>query len=184
MEAIRSKTRSVELLRSGAFGNTMQLWDTLEAFLTSRFQGNIGIRYKETKGGGFWVPNVPWDKVAEATRQLVAQGAKRELIFYTEMCDHARSVVSGEVARFETGYLDLTYSRLLLPLREAIAADPHYVHGIVAVVTLKHLVGEEWYDWFMHLLDEYPGHVVEFSTFERPLGILGEYTVVWEVRQY
>jgi hypothetical protein len=40
------------------------------------------------------------------------------------------------------------------------------------------------YDWLQELLEIYPDHVIEFSSYSVPVGNLQRCLVVWEVRKY
>lgn len=40
------------------------------------------------------------------------------------------------------------------------------------------------FDNLERLLHDYPDHAIEFSTFRRPVGVLNENTIFWEVRYY
>ena len=54
----------------------------------------------------------------------------------------------------------------------------------VKMLLLKYIYPNSFND-IMELIDIYPEHVIEFSTYEMPLGdCINRNTVIWEVRQY
>lgn len=94
------------------------------------------------------------------------------------------TVIQGEVERTHRG-LSLFYSLQKKPMREALKIDGKQVYGILARVILEAMMPLKDYCWLMYLLDAYPDHVVEFSTYDKEFGTVPGYkTCYWEVRKY
>lgn len=81
-------------------------------------------------------------------------------------------VIQGEACRSSRG-LELTYTYEKKPMKQC---SFEYVCGLRAVFMIDDDVKE--------LLDEYDGHVVEFSTYSVRLGTCNRRTIIWEVRAY
>lgn len=92
--------------------------------------------------------------------------------------------LQGEVRRAPWG-LDLTYTRVKKPMRDALRERTETASGIIALELLRGSLGARDYDWLEVLLDRYDEHVVEFSSYGIEYGTLPGYsTVYWEVRAY
>ena len=81
-------------------------------------------------------------------------------------------------------HLSMTYTDIKLPMRPALAQRTLHADGLMALGLLKCYLDDPSYDNMMSLLDEYPDHVVEFTAFNRAMGVLGWASCVWEVRSY
>lgn len=106
--------------------------------------------------------------------------------YIAEMAPHHAGTLQGEFVvepLFQVPYLLYTFEKL--PMRDALRASRYEATGIMAVSLLKANMCANSYDWMQTLLERYPGHVIEFSCFNRPLGTLpGFNTLFWEVRNF
>lgn len=117
----------------------------------------------------------------EATEFLQDQDTLDQFLVSEATPDH-QLVIQGELTRLFG--LDLSFSREKnLSLREAMKV-PHRVSGLSAQILLQSTLEPEDYDDLQVLLELYPDHVIEFSSFSVPLGNLNRHMVVWEVRKY
>lgn len=104
--------------------------------------------------------------------------------YVSEMAPTEATVFQGEVMQGING-LDLYYTTVAKPMRDALRERSESVSGIIASSLLRRYLCPRSLDWLNVLLERYPGHVVEFSTYSVCWGTLPGYnTVFWEVRSY
>jgi len=169
--------------RLGEFGNASPTWESLEAFQRdSPDEGLYHLRNGRVAGGVTYYKQTPaqvverWGGVSDPSAwycsQQVPLGVEQSLR------------LQGEVMRTERG-LYLYYSTVPLPMRDALRQRAESVYGIMAGLLLRDALCWNSYEWLGVLLDRYPDHVVEFSTYGIPWGTLPHYnTIFWEVRLY
>lgn len=154
---------------TGGLGNvkTVGTWVTLNTYEVTRLWGIQTIG----QPGGRWEPNVPTTQVTEVIR-----GWKGKYVI-SPMLPDEHLIVQGEI-------LDdyLFSSTALLPMRQALREQPEHRDGVVAKEYLKYLLPYDDLEDIMTLQELYPGHVIEFSTYNVPVGQLKRRTVTWEVR--
>lgn len=174
---IRTKWQMYQLWKTGAFGNKVRHWNTLEDFLASGYVGRCGFRST--------TPSSPNMGVFDSPSELVAALPNtHEVLVFSEGTHDNFLLVQGELARGASG-LYLHYSTEKLVMRRALATSPQNATGLKVHTILRYFCDPNSYEDLMLLLDMYPGHVVEFSTFSKNLGeIPGRNTVIWEVRHY
>ena len=81
--------------------------------------------------------------------------------------------------------LDLTYTTVKKPMRDALKEESHTSVGLTAALRCSVFMNERSSEWFTHLLRAYDDHVVEFSCYSKCWGTIEGYnTVFWEVRKY
>lgn len=104
--------------------------------------------------------------------------------YLSAMAPHHLGTVQGEVVEY-LGQLQLTYSTIKKPMREAFAEEQLFLKGLSAQLVLQRNMNTASYEWLRHLLEIYPEHVVEFSCFSRCWGTVPRHnTVFWEIRKY
>jgi hypothetical protein len=59
-----------------------------------------------------------------------------------------------------------------------------YLRGLNARLKIKSVMDPPSYENLERLFNEFPGHAVEFSSYEIGVGELGYNTLFWEVRNY
>jgi hypothetical protein len=70
-------------------------------------------------------------------------------------------------------------------MREGLAKDGKQVYGATAARLMREFLNDKSFEWVQYLLDSYPDHVVEFSTYDVEWGTVpGHNTVFWEIRKY
>jgi hypothetical protein len=95
-----------------------------------------------------------------------------------------KTLFQGEVQRGLWG-LDLFYTTVAKPMREALAVRSEQVNGIIASKLLEKYLCPCSHEWLLYLLESYPDHVIEFSTYSVEWGTVPGYnTVFWEIRKY
>lgn len=180
---IKTKSEMKSLLNQGRFGNMLQSWNSLDDFLASSYSGQVTMRYSGSGGGAWCEYNVPRSHVEERVNKWISEGADRSRIYFNMSAPDDLLLIQGEVMRCEWG-LYLCYSTLKKPMRIALTEKCSHSYFLSAQLTLKHFLDAASYENIINLLDEYPDCVIEFSTFDSPVGNLGWNTIVWEVRHY
>src|SRR5688500_68131 len=150
-KAVRTKEDFTRRYLKEEFGNRAPSWDTLGEYLRSGYKGLVHIRNR-VAGGPTWY-NVEPDRVADLAVQLEEQGHTR--LYYSGMCPTEKTTFQGEVRRSQ-GYLDLYYSRVAKPMRQALSqetGEPHIAGGAKVPLLLQYYMDPSSYDWLQELLD-------------------------------
>lgn len=182
-DQVPNKQNFVPRYKVGEFGNASPTWNNYEDWVKSGCpKGKYHIRNRIAQGNTWY--NVDWqdlDLIWGSARNRVGE----HNLYISAMAPHHCNVIQGEVWQ-DTTHLHLTYSVLPdLPMREALKSGLKFIEGLPAVMLLKRSLCANSWDWLNQLLDSYPGHVVEFSTFSCEWGTVPGYnTVWWEVRKY
>lgn len=185
---VLSKGDFVRRFIRGEFGNKGPNWQSLEHLIMDgpfRSSDDFHIRSRKPSGAGQY--NVRATSIEREWKKL-----KKPSDFYlAKMAPHHLNVIQGEVQVIASNTtwpsgLALRYSTVPdLPMRDALAKHQQHAYGIIASSILHYDLCPNSYDWLQILLERYPGHVVEFSTFRTNWGTLDNYnTVFWEVRNY
>jgi hypothetical protein len=180
-----TKTENDKFFQRGFYGNKLRTWGSFEEWQASAYPGHVSIRYKE--------PQSPWcrynvtpDHVPVWLQQFRAEGAVMEKFIFGEMAPDERLTIQGELHRSEKG-LELFCSVFKGRMREALTNANGAVTftGAGALAVLQtYLTGSSYSD-LEELLEFFPDHVIEFSTYEMCLGSCrGRNSIVWEVRAY
>jgi len=178
---VLTKRDFVRRYAAGEFGNASPTWDTFEEYWKSCYAGLVHVRNR-VAGAQTWY-NVPRHKM-RATWEKATSLFSSELLYISAMAPTDRTIIQGEVQRGLWG-LDLTYTTVKKPMRDALAEHTEHAQGIVANYLLQSNLCVRSYAWLEFLLEAYPNHVVEFSTYEVEWGTVPGYnTVFWEVRKY
>jgi len=179
---VLTKVDFVRRYQRGQFGNRAPTWDNLSQFLLSDYKGLVHIRNR-VAGGMTWY-NVPADLVVAHWRLALSMNYYPRQLYISAMCPTERTVFQGEVRRGLCG-LDLHYTTVRRPMREALSEEEHNVSGIIAISLLRYYLCSNSYEWLSYLLDAYQDHVIEFTTLDTNWGTVSGYnTVFWECRAY
>ena len=181
---VLTKRDFVARYKAGEFGNASPSWDSVAEFVASGYDGGPVHLRNRVKGGPTWY-DVPPGRVGRQFEQIVTSGlAKGSDIYVSAMAPTPRTLMQGEVMQTPDG-LSFYGTYVRKPMRDALATDAWTVYGITAVARLRWAMCPKSYDWLQVLLDRYPDHVVEFSSYGVQWGTLpGFNTVFWEVRRY
>lgn len=182
---VLSKADFVRRFSENEFGNRTQTWNTVDEFATwvqendPRERNQYHLRNR-IAGGATYYNLYGSECVARWMEQ-----PDRSSWYAAAMVDHSRQTIQGEVWDSPTG-LTLYYTDVKAPMRTALAEKSDQVSGIIARFLLRRYLCPNSYDWLWELLERYPGHVIEFTAFERRgIGTLPNYnTIFWEVRNY
>jgi len=168
----------------GEFGNRGPTWNTLEEFLAADYSGLMHIRNR-IAGGPTWY-DVPADKVARVFKDVTEiDGVRPSNLYFAAMAPTEKTLFQGEVMQSSENSLSLFYTHVRKPMRDALAQHSSSVSGIIATRLLREFLCPSSYAWLEVLLERYPDHVVEFSTYNCNWGTLPNHnSVFWEVRKY
>jgi hypothetical protein len=182
---VLTKADFVARYREGEFGNASPTWDSVEEFLANPPMGD-GQKYhlrNRVTGGPTWY-NIDEDAVEFCYYMFLEKGVEAGDLYVSAMAPTELTLIQGEVQRGIWG-LDLYYSQVRKPMRDALREQSRSVSGIISNWLLQHYLCPASYEWLQYLLDSYPNHVVEFSTYDTEWGTVPGYnTVWWEVRAY
>lgn len=178
---ISSKSLNYELYNSGLYGNKLRTWDSVDEFKKSNYNGSVSLRYKGKLPGQFTYYNVI--DVDEKLKEIISKGGRKENVVINESAPDEFLVIQGELIRNELG-LHIFYSMLKGKMRDCMKSAVSASGLTVKLLLQSHLTPSS-YDDLMELLDKYPDHVIEFSTYSICLGdCVGRNTIIWEVRNY
>lgn len=182
---ILSKRESTDGYRNGRFGNHLRQWeDPGHALGQCGDFSEVGfmIRYR---GKGSQGPAVSCASVTlwQEWNYLLAQKYAAQDLYISERCPDDRLIFQGEICEApHVGGYSLHWSQRQDVQRRALAFDGHHKQGPGAKLLCKQFLDEDSYTDLLTLLDLYPLHTVEFSTFAVRLGNLRRNTIFWEVR--
>jgi hypothetical protein len=180
---LSNKRSSVAVFMRGGFGNKLRAWDTVAKF---ECEGspceNVTLMYKTPRGGqGPCIYGVAANMVATRARELVADGWEMDRITVYETAPDHRLLINGELG--DDWYF--FYSRLRLPMREALRKGGQHMQGLRTRHTLRSLLTPSSWADLLALRDLYSHHVIELSVYEILLGNLrARNMIAWEVRDY
>jgi hypothetical protein len=179
---ITSKEKNYELLRNGFLGNRLRFWDSHQSLLKSDYTGTVSMRYKGT-ASNFYAYEVKIKDIQKMIYEWTQKGADKNLIIFNESAPDKKLLIQGEIMHGAHGYY-LFYSTEKKKMREALKTGRH-AYGLAAVQLIKMHIDPQSFNDLLVLLELFPEHVVEFSTYSIDLGnIPGRNTVIWEVRKY
>jgi hypothetical protein len=181
---VLNKVDFAERYRKGEFGNHSPTWDSVEEFGLAEIDEGLFHLRNRIVGGPTYYSLEALDLI-DRHADLMDAGVA-DTFYVSQMVPlevEQGLLIQGEVQRGIWG-LDLTYSTVAKPMRDALRERTQYAQGLIASLLLQHYLDANSYDWLMTLLDRYPGHVVEFGTYEVCWGTLPNNTIYWEVRAY
>lgn len=186
MAKVQNKAEFYRLTALGLLGNQMGCWNSIEEMQKSDSTGPYMLRYAGTTGCGNFKPGIPPSKIVKAVAKWIRDGADPSRIRIWESPPIKKVVMCGEFASVaEGGGYYLMYSkRRRTHMNTALRKYACHAYGLRALTILRETLDTASFETFMELLDEYPGAVIEFQTFECKLGRLRHNTVIWEVRNY
>lgn len=180
-DAVKTKIDFYERWAKGEFGNRLRVWNSI-AEIDPSYTGPIGIRNK-VPGGRWCRYAIPQKDLEKVRQEFINDGAPASTMTYGEMAPDDKMTLQGELIQTECG-LRLHYSLAKRLMRDALRERSFYVEGIRVYHLLRTYCDGSSYDDLMDLLDNYPGHAIEFSCYTHRLGTCNRNTIIWEVRDY
>lgn len=186
MNPVTSKRQFYDLWNQGLFGNKPRTWHTLAEFQKSGFKGAVALRYCGSGSGAPFIPDLNSDSLVRELAKLKSGGWNISDFHIAEQLSPSIThyLINGEVARTDRG-LALYHSLENKLMRDALRSSGQQVFGLQALMILQRVLLPSDYEELMELLDRFPDHVVEFSGFDRFVGVIPRRKmIVWEVRLY
>jgi hypothetical protein len=186
MRKITNKPDMYARWNKNLLGNKLRSWPDLASYLADGAPGIVNLRCQKIGPGRVpFVAGLTGATIEQGYETMRREGIRPEQVTIMEIPPDDRLTLQGEVY-IGTGGLTL-FAHENGPnvrMREAILLATQY-EGLVARLLLeKHLWPSSLADLYV-LLEMYDGAVVEFSSYEIPVGyVQGHNTLVWEVRNY
>lgn len=188
MVAIKTKQHNFRLWMSGAFGNRLRAWRTLDEWRKSDFCGCVSLRYLGSAGGGPCRYDINPSKVDEVVEEWIKCGLDPNKIVVNEGAPDDAVLVQGEYLNEVVPLKSVegfSYSCVKLKMREAFAVERINVTGLIGRFILRTAMTPSSWSDFNELLELYPDHVIEVPVYSRCISnIPGRNAIVWEVRQF
>ena len=86
-----------------------------------------------------------------------------------------KSLIQGE---FDG--INARISFLSEPMRSALLKEQYHINRL----HLRLLVGRMNYTQLLEILEMYENHIIEFSIYDKPVGVLHKNMIIWEIRYY
>lgn len=184
-KCIRNKNQFVSQFQRGVFGNATPTWDSVALWYEDNHWDRTGLYHLRNRipGGQTWY-GLSFSTLNKLAVEDGGQWCHASNWYVSQMAPMHDVLLQGEVSRTAAG-LSLRYTRQPLPMRDAFAKSEEQAYGLRARSMLQAAMDPGSYDWMETLLEEYPNHILEFSSFKYPWGTLralGYATVWWEVR--
>jgi len=184
---VLSKRDFVRRYAFGEFGNASPTWDTYWDWYSSKhWMTLVGQRYhvrNRVAGGQTWYDVEPRDMVRVWNEAVKKYSGSQLYISAMGPPDSTRKL-QGEVQQGIWG-LDLYYTTVKKPMRDALREKATMVQGLRAKMLLQRHLDQNSLEWLAHLLKAYRDHVVEFTAYDHCWGTVEGYnTLFWEVRKY
>ena len=94
-------------------------------------------------------------------------------------------LIQGEIMDGVGGGLELTYSTIKKPMNLALVEEELFIKGLTTKILLQQNLSPSSYSDMVALLDIFPDSIIEFSSYDIPVGNLkGRNTIIWGVRNY
>ena len=187
---ILTKQHNFRLWQSGAFGNKLRAWRSIDEWRASGFTGKVVLRMSMGRGGPCYYDLTP-EQVDEALADRRMRSTPRDWIMVNEASPKEAATLQGEYHSDVFATDDWTvwayflYSREPLHMREALNAHSEIAYNLRTDLMLKLAMTPSSYEDWRVLLERYPAHVFEVSIFSRCVGDTpGRNALVWEVRKY
>ena len=188
--SVLSKPQNYLLWQGGAFGNKLRAWRTVDEWRESGFDGMVVLR-TVMGGNGPCRYNLNPEEVYAVVDGWLALDIPLDRIMVNEAAPDDDVILQGEYLNDiyeidgEVGWGYFRYSRARAQMRDALAAVPEVAHRLRSDLLLKLAMTPASHDDWNLLLEQYPGHVLEVSIYDRCLGDTpGRNALVWEVRKY
>lgn len=180
-DRILSKRDFADRYRKGEFGNASPTWDSVQEFIDHyeiewpRDDELFHLRNKSPGAKTYY--NVTYSDIRALRLDEDLSG-----YYVSAMAPTNKTLIQGEV-KLSPRHVELRYTKVKKPMREALAESERTIFGLTALQTLKLYLDANSYEWLFYLLDFYPDHIVEFSTYSTNWGTVPSYnTVFWEIR--
>ena len=175
---VLNKRDFVRRYKNGEFGNAAPTWSSVfafkEAHKTEWPKQEQLFHLRSKKPGGSTYYNLTF-------HQLCKQKNVDDY-YVSAMAPTQKTLIQGEL-RQSIRHLEVRYTTVKKPMRDAFKVEDNTIFGLQAKAVVSNCLDANSQDWIEVLLDRYPNHIIEFSTYSTQWGTLPGYnTVFWEVR--
>jgi hypothetical protein len=187
---IKTKAESVRFYEQGFFGNKGLTWETVADYLKSGYAGPVVLRYRDPgQGGGpcFYDLGDEYE-VLQAVRYSEKRGYKvKHMWINAQMPDYAIEIqgeywVGQDCSPVPEDLFRCSTEKV--QMRPALTNVHQHVGRGVATEILKRKMTPKGWANFEWLRESFPGHIIEVSVYNEPVGLQRWNSVVWEVRSY
>lgn len=182
-KVLTSKTKSAALYEQGLFGNKPITWANVDQFIAlGNRPGTYSLRYRSGGHEAFRRYELRSDEIPGAVLEIERAGGLRDRISVNEsMPDHTLLLQGDTTIDHQSWYLfgSTEQTKMAIALKRA-----RQYHGSAALCRLKTCLDTPSFNQLEYLLDAYPDHIIEFSAYAIPVGVLGYNTVFWDVRYH
>tara|TARA_Y100000361_G_scaffold36089_1_gene30612 strand:- start:54447 stop:55037 length:591 start_codon:yes stop_codon:yes gene_type:complete len=175
---VLNKRDFVKRYKKGEFGNAAPTWSSVTAFKKAYAlewptkDQLFHLRSKEPGGPTYY--NLTFKKLLSKKNT--------ENYYVSAMAPTAKTIIQGEI-RQSIKHLELRYTTVKKPMRDAFKVEDKTIFGLQVNYVVSSCLDANSQDWLFVLLDRYPNHIIEFSTYSTQWGTVPGYnTVFWEVR--
>jgi hypothetical protein len=175
---VLNKRDFVKRYKKGEFGNAAPTWSSVTEFKKHYAvewpakKQLFHLRSKEPGGATYY--NLTFKQLLRKTNV--------ENYYVSAMAPTEKTILQGEI-RQSTKHLELRYTTVKKPMRDAFKVEDKTIFGLQVNYVVSSCLDANSQDWLYVLLDRYPNHIIEFSTYSTQWGTVPGYnTVFWEVR--
>ena len=178
---VLNKRDFVKRYKRGEFGNAAPTWSSVFEFkkastveCTKNFNQNQLYHLRSKQPGGPTYYNLNFSQLSRKKNV--------ENYYVSAMAPTEKTILQGEI-RQSTRHLELRYTTVKKPMRDAFKVEDKTIFGLQVNYIVSSCLDANSQDWLYVLLDRYPNHIIEFSTYSTQWGTIPGYnTVFWEVR--
>lgn len=192
MQTPSNKQENYLLYHKGYYGNHLKFWSSLAAFSLDLKTGDwdehtpVALRTSTTPGiqlPNYCVPTAPNEVFPLALRWFMLHNISLSDVVVNEIGPDDSIVLQGEIMR-TTKHYDLHYSEVKMLMRPALKFGGKHAHGLLALEKVRSVMDASSFDNLNRLFDEFEDAIIEFSVYDKGVGVLNLNTVFWEVRNY
>lgn len=178
---ISTKSINYNLYKRGLYGNKLRTWYSLNEYIKSGYNNTVTLRYSGVGGGMYCAYNIINPKLK--IEEFVKQGANRDLFIINESAPDENLLIQGEITKDYRGY-NLFFSLEKGKMRDCLK-NGIQTNGLKSKIILQKYLFPNSYNDIMELIELYPNHIIEFSSYEFKLGdCQNRNTIIWEIRNY
>jgi len=176
--SVLNKRDFVKRYKKGEFGNAAPTWSSVNAFKESYniecFGKNQLFHLRSKNPGGLTYYDLTFNQLINKKNV--------ENYYVSAMAPTEKTILQGEI-RQSIKHLELRYTTVKKPMRDAFKIEDITIFGLQVNYVVSSCLDANSQDWLYVLLDRYPNHIIEFSTYSTQWGTISGYnTVFWEVR--
>lgn len=181
---VNTKRDFAKRYANGEFGNRTRTWTSIKSMLEDSPPHHSSLYHIRNKvAGGVTFYDVPGEDLCDKWEAVMMSGYNPTDFYISEMAPTDKTLFQGEIY-YEGGEMCIFGSRAKMTMREALKDSGKTYRGLEALSTLR-VFCDHWSSLHIdHLINCYPGHVIEFSTYSQRCGTEMLNTVIWEVRNY